>query len=63
MGISDILVTLILTFGVQVKPFGVLNAQSTGMIVSLIIMAIMMYAFPARAFKDGKREEEMASKP
>ncbi|SPF55316.1 Na+/solute symporter (fragment) [Candidatus Desulfosporosinus infrequens] len=56
-------VTLILTFGVQIKPFGVLNAQSTGMIVSLIIMAIMMYAFPARAFKDGKREVEMVSKP
>ena len=54
-------VTLILTFGIKVKLFGVLNAQSTGMIVSLIIMAIMMYAFPAKAFIDGKREVEMES--
>lgn len=52
-------VTLIFTFGIKVKLFGVLNAQSTGMIVSLIIMAIMMYAFPSKAFKDGKREVEM----
>lgn len=54
-------VTLILTFSIKVKLFGVLNAQSTGMIVSLIIMAIMMVAFPAKAFKDGKREVEMES--
>ena len=52
-------VTLILTFGIQVKPFGILNAQTTGMCVSLIIMAMMMYAFPAKAFKEGKRNIEM----
>lgn len=57
--ILGVAVTLILTFGIKVKLFGILNAQSTGMIVSLIIMAVMMYAFPAKAFKDGKREVEM----
>ncbi len=54
-------VTLILTFAIKIKLFGVLNAQSAGMIVSLIIMCIMMYTFPAKAFKDGKREVEMES--
>ncbi|HWQ40988.1 MAG TPA: sodium:solute symporter family protein [Desulfosporosinus sp.] len=54
-------VTLILTFGIKIELFGVLNAQSAGMIVSLIIMCIMMYTFPAKAFKDGKREVEMES--
>lgn len=57
--ITGVGVTLILTFGLEVKLFGVLNAQSTGMCVSLIIMAIMMVAFPAKAFKEGKRDVEM----
>lgn len=52
-------VTLVLTFSIKVKLFGILNAQTTGIIVSLIIMVILMYAFPSKAFKDGKREIEM----
>ncbi|MCT8978777.1 sodium:solute symporter family protein [Clostridium sp. CX1] len=59
--ILGVAVTIILTFGIKVKLFGILNAQTTGMIVSLIIMAIMMYAFPAKAFKEGKKEIEMES--
>jgi SSS family solute:Na+ symporter len=51
--------TLILTYGFNFKLFGILNAQSTGILLTLIIMAIMMYAFPAKAFIDGSKEVEL----
>lgn len=57
--ISGVALTIILTFGYKVKLFGILNAQSTGILLSIVIMIIMMYVFPAKAFKDGKKEIEM----
>jgi len=58
--IAGVGVTLIITYIVPTfKLFGILNAQTTGMIISVIFMIIVMYAFPAKAFKDGKKEVEL----
>ncbi len=58
--ITGVAVTLIITYGFpKFKLFGILNAQTTGMIVSIIFMVIMIYAFPAKAFKEGKKEVEL----
>jgi len=54
--ISGVALTLILTYGFKIKLFGILNAQSSGIVLTLIIMVIMIYAFPAKAFKDGTKE-------
>jgi len=58
--ITGVAITLIITYGFpKFKLFGILNAQTTGMIVSIIFMVIMIYAFPAKAFKEGKKEVEL----
>lgn len=46
-------------YGFHYELFGILNAKSTGILLSIVIMVIMMYAFPAKAFKDGKKKVEM----
>ena len=57
--ISGVALTVILTYGYQLNLFGVLNSQSVGILLTIVIMVIMMYAFPAKAFKDGKKEVEL----
>jgi len=46
--ISGIAVTILLQFGNAGKGLWILNAQSTGVIVTLVIMTFMMYVFPAK---------------
>lgn len=58
--IAGVGLTVIITYIFpKFKLFGILNAQTTGIILSLIIMVIMIYAFPSKAFKNGKKEIEL----
>ena len=58
--VAGVALTLIITYIFPAfKLFKILNAQTTGIILSLIIMVIMMYAFPSKAFKKGKKQIEL----
>lgn len=58
--ISGVGLTLILTYGFSsFKLFGILNAQTVGMLLSVIVMAVMVKLFPSKAFKDGTKEVEL----
>lgn len=46
--VFGILTTVILQFGNQGKGFWLFNAQSTGIVVSILIMLLIMYAFPKK---------------
>jgi SSS family solute:Na+ symporter len=46
--IAGILTTVILQFGNQGQGFWLFNAQSTGIVIAISVMLIMMYAFPAK---------------
>ena len=54
--ISGVALTLILTYGFNIKLFGILNAQSTGILLRIVIM---MFAFPAKAFINGQKEVKL----
>lgn len=52
--------TLILTYGFSgFKLFGILNAQTSGILISLIVMLVMVMMFPSRAFKKGTKHVEL----
>ncbi|SFM07127.1 sodium:solute symporter family protein [Pelosinus propionicus] len=46
--IGGILATVVLQFGNGGKGIGILNAQSTGIVLTIIIMVFMMIVFPAK---------------
>lgn len=46
--IGGVLTTVILQFGNGGKGIGILNAQSTGIVLTIIIMVFMMYVYPAK---------------
>ncbi|MDF2633883.1 MAG: Na+/solute symporter [Pelosinus sp.] len=46
--ISGVLTTVALQFGNGGKGIGILNAQSTGIVLTIIIMVFMMYVYPAK---------------
>ena len=46
--ISGIVIAIFLQFGNVGKGIGILNAQATAILVTLVIMLVMMYAFPAK---------------
>lgn len=46
--IAGIITTVILQFGNAGKGIGILNAQSTAILLTMIIMVFMMYAYPAK---------------
>jgi SSS family solute:Na+ symporter len=46
--IAGIIVTVFLQFTNEGKGLGILNAQSTAILLTMIIMVVMMYAFPAK---------------
>jgi SSS family solute:Na+ symporter len=46
--IAGIIVTVFLQFTNAGKGLGILNAQSTAILLTMIIMVVMMYAFPAK---------------
>lgn len=47
--VSGIIVTVLLQFGNAGKGIWILNAQSTGILLSMVIMIVMMYLFPAKS--------------
>ncbi len=49
--IAGIITTVFLQFGNNGKGLGILNAQSTAILLTFVIMIIMMYAFPAKKEK------------
>lgn len=58
--ITGVGLTLILTYGFPTfKLFGILNAQTVGIILSVIMMVIMINLFPSKAFKAGKKAVEL----
>jgi SSS family solute:Na+ symporter len=46
--IGGVLTTVVLQFGNGGKGIGILNAQSTGIVLTIIIMVFMMYIYPAK---------------
>lgn len=46
--IGGVLTTVFLQFGNGGKGIGILNAQSTGIVLTIIIMVFMMYVYPAK---------------
>lgn len=46
--IAGVLTTVVLQFGNGGKGIGILNAQSTGIVLTIIIMVFMMVVFPAK---------------
>ncbi|EIW17965.1 MULTISPECIES: sodium:solute symporter family protein [Pelosinus] len=46
--IAGVLTTVVLQFGNDGKGIGILNAQSTGIVLTIIIMVFMMVVFPAK---------------
>lgn len=53
--LSGVLTTVALQFGNQGKGLWILNAQSTGILLSLVVMIVLMYMLPA---KQGESEPE-----
>ncbi|MBP2630204.1 MAG: Na+/solute symporter [Firmicutes bacterium] len=49
--IAGIITTVVLQFGNAGKGIGFLNAQSTAILLTMIIMVFMMYAYPAKKTK------------
>ncbi|MDF2564210.1 MAG: Na+/solute symporter [Massilibacillus sp.] len=47
--IAGIITTVVLQFGNDGKGLGILNAQSTAILLTIILMIFMMYAFPAKS--------------
>jgi SSS family solute:Na+ symporter len=47
--IAGIITTVVLQFGNAGKGLGILNAQSTAILLTIILMIFMMYAFPAKS--------------
>ena len=47
--IAGIITTVVLQFGNAGKGLGILNAQSTAILLTIILMIVMMYAFPAKS--------------
>ncbi|MDR3590821.1 MAG: sodium:solute symporter family protein [Negativicutes bacterium] len=54
--IAGIVTTVLLQFGNAGKGLGVLNAQSTGILLTVVIMVAMMVLFPARQKETGSGE-------
>jgi len=52
--ITGIVIAVFLQFGNAGKGFGILNAQSTAILVTIIIMLVMMYVFPAKRVSETK---------
>ncbi|CUH97373.1 putative membrane protein [Propionispora sp. 2/2-37] len=46
--ITGIISTVLLQFGYAGKGLGILNAQSTGILLTILVMIVMMYAAPAK---------------
>ena len=49
--ITGVLITVVLQFGNGGKGIGILNAQSTGIVLTIIIMVFMMYVYPEKTKK------------
>lgn len=49
--ITGIISTVLLQFGNAGKGVGILNAQSTGILLTIIVMVVMMYAAPSKESK------------
>lgn len=49
--IAGVLTTVVLQFGNGGKGIGILNAQSTGIVLTMVIMLFMMYMYPAKPKK------------
>jgi SSS family solute:Na+ symporter len=49
--ITGVLTTVVLQFGNGGKGVGILNAQSTGIVLTIIIMVFMMYVYPEKTKK------------
>jgi SSS family solute:Na+ symporter len=46
--VAGVLTTVVLQFGNDGKGVGILNAQSTGILLTIIVMVVMMYVYPAK---------------
>jgi solute:Na+ symporter, SSS family len=51
--VIGVLVTVVLQFGNGGKGLWILNAQSTAILLTIVVMLFMMFAFPSKAFKQG----------
>jgi SSS family solute:Na+ symporter len=47
--IAGVMTTIVLQFGNGGKGLGILNAQSTGIVLTIVIMVFMMYVYPAKS--------------